>query len=66
MRQFNELLGHKRAADVNSGQPMGYTESFNSTYDSQRSFAVNYKLSENVTLWHGTLVEKVLLDQRRA
>ncbi|PYH40706.1 GMC family oxidoreductase [Aspergillus saccharolyticus JOP 1030-1] len=62
IRQFHELLGCQHAVDINAGQPEGYAEGFNSTYEGRRSYAAGYVLGANVTLWSRSWVEKVVVE----
>ncbi|RAL13108.1 GMC family oxidoreductase [Aspergillus homomorphus CBS 101889] len=61
-RRFHELRGCKQAVDINDGQPGGYAEGFNSTYDGLRSYAAGYVLGESVTLWTHAFVERVIIS----
>ncbi|RAH70007.1 GMC family oxidoreductase [Aspergillus aculeatinus CBS 121060] len=65
-RRFHELRGCQHALDINGGNPEGYAEAFNSTYEGLRSYAAGYGLGENVTLWTRSLVEKIVVEQGAA
>ncbi|OJJ68314.1 hypothetical protein ASPBRDRAFT_134278 [Aspergillus brasiliensis CBS 101740] len=60
-RRFHELLSRKRVDDINSGQQLGYSEAFSSCYAGLRSFASNYPLGRNVTLWTKSNVERLIM-----
>ncbi|GLB02681.1 hypothetical protein AtubIFM57258_006140 [Aspergillus tubingensis] len=60
-RRFHELLGRKQVDDMNSGQQLGYSEAFSSTYAGLRSFASSYPLGSNVTVWTNSTVERLIM-----
>ncbi|BCS10581.1 hypothetical protein ALUC_31398S [Aspergillus luchuensis] len=65
-RRFHELLGRKQVDDMNSGQQLGYSEAFSSTYAGLRSFASSYPLGVNVTVWTNSTVERLIMTGRTA
>ncbi|RAK93372.1 glucose dehydrogenase [Aspergillus costaricaensis CBS 115574] len=60
-RRFHELLGRKQVDDMNSGQQLGCSEAFSSTYAGLRSFASSYPLGSNVTVWTNSTVERLIM-----
>ncbi|XRM42183.1 hypothetical protein ABZX51_005413 [Aspergillus tubingensis] len=60
-RRFHELLGRKQVDDMNSGQQLGYSEAFSSTYAGLRSFASSYTLGRNVSVWTNSTVERLMM-----
>lgn len=51
---------------MNSGQQLGYSEAFSSTYAGLRSFASSYPLGVNVTVWTNSTVERLIMTGRTA
>lgn len=51
---------------MNSGEQLGYSEAFSSSYAGLRSFASSYPLGSNVTLWTKATVERLVMAGRTA
>jgi choline dehydrogenase-like flavoprotein len=65
--QAYESVGVYWIPDANAGEVLGYCEDAQNTYDGKRHYAASsYKLGENVTIWHDTLVEKVIFQGKKA
>lgn len=61
-----EFSGVKWIPDGNAGDPIGYCEGAQNTYDGKRYYAANcYKLGQNVTTWNYVLAEKLVPEDKK-
>lgn len=61
VKKAYESQGVSYHPDINSGDIIGFSEATFGNYDGQRQWAAKYPFGQNVTLWTGTHVSKIIV-----